>query len=176
MQQQLRRTTWAQIVLLTDMELVAVSRSTRVLFKTPVPHPGGQHVPNVYFVVVGLLKLVHRRCGQHLPRLRWKTGGGTDFRPTTPTLSLAAWSGDTTVWCLAWKITTSLRRRAPSDDALLPRKKSTPAIAAQQRLLSLLTTSAKERTNSSLPNPAGASFQNPAGFLPGVSRENPEFV
>ena len=180
MQHQLREHL-EKIVPLTDAEFAFVlARFSNKRFKKHqfLVQEGGP-VPYAYFVAAGLLKLVYTdgTGKQHLLSFAMEDWWETDFRAyhtqTPATLSLECLE-DTSVWCLALADYHQLCAELPAMVRFFLQKSTLGSIAAQQRLLSLLTTSAQERYDQLLAQfPALAQRVTKtllASYL-GVSRE-----
>ncbi len=110
----------------------------------------GELVTCNYLVVLGLLKLVHTdEAGkQHFLSFAMENWWETDFQAfytqTPATLSLECLE-DTIVYCLPRADYQALCATVPQMANFFLHKLALHSIAAQQRLLSLLTTSAQER-------------------------------
>lgn len=107
-------------------------------------------VKSVYFVVAGLLKLVYTdEAGKpHILSFAMEDWWETDFRAfytqTPATLSLECLE-DTAVFCLALPDYHRLCATLPKLERFFLQKATLGSMAAQQRILSLLTTSARQR-------------------------------
>jgi CRP-like cAMP-binding protein len=151
MQQQLRDHL-EKIISLTDEEFALVlARFTPKRYKKhQFLIQEGEMVRYYYFVVSGLLKLVYTdQAGKpHLLSFAMEDWWEGDFRAyytqTPATLSLECLE-DTTVWCLALADYHQLCAELPKLEHFFLEKSFSGLIAAQQRLLSLLTTNAQER-------------------------------
>lgn len=151
MQQQLRAH-FEKIVPLTDEEFARVL--ARFTFKRFKKHQfliqEGELVKYNYFVVVGLLKLVYTDAAgkPHILSFAledwWETDFSAYYTQTPATLSLECLE-DTTVLCLSLADYHALCTELPQMARFFLQKSMLSSIAAQQRLLSLLTTSVKER-------------------------------
>ena len=110
----------------------------------------GEPVRYYYFVVAGLLKLVYTDAAgkPHLlafaPEDWWESDLAAYYTQTPATLSLECLE-DTAVYCLALEDYHQLCAEQPALARFFLHKAMLGAIAAQQRLLSLLTTSAQQR-------------------------------
>ncbi len=110
----------------------------------------GEPVKYNYFVVSGLLKLVYRdEAGkQHLLSFAMEDWWESDFQAyytQTPATFALECVEDTTVFCLTLEDYHMLCAELPQMARFFLQKLTLGAIAAQQRLLSLLSTSAQER-------------------------------
>ncbi len=151
MQQQLREHL-EKIVPLTDEEFARVlARFTpRRYKKHQFLIQAGDPVKYLYFVVAGLLKLVYTDTSgkPHLLSFAleewWETDLPAYYTQTPATLSLECLE-DTAVWCLSLQDYQQLCAGLPKMEHFFLEKSILGSIAAQQRLLSLLTTSAQER-------------------------------
>ena len=139
----------------------------------------GEHVPYVYFVLSGLLKLVYTQDTgkQHIVSFATEDWWESDFLAfytrTKATLSLDCLE-DTAVLCLSLNEYQQLCAGLPKMAHFFLEKSIVGSAASQQRILSLLTTQAKERYEQLL-RQRPALFQRVpktllASYL-GVSRE-----
>lgn len=150
--QQLLRAHLQQVVPLAEPELAGVlARFTlQRLKKHQFLIQEGELVRHQYFVVAGLLKLVYTDAAgkAHLlafaPEDWWETDLAAFYSQTPATCSLQCLE-DTTVLCLTLADYHALCAELPALARFFLHKATRGAIAAQQRLLSLLTTSAQER-------------------------------
>lgn len=151
MQQQLRAHL-EKIVSLTDEEFAWVlARFTLKKFKKhQFLLQEGELVKYNYFVISGLLKLVYTDAAgkPHILAFAledwWETDFPAYYTQAPATLSLECLE-DTTVFCLSLADYHALCVELPQMARFFLQKSMLSAIAVQQRLLSLLTTSAKER-------------------------------
>ncbi|UOG77299.1 Crp/Fnr family transcriptional regulator (plasmid) [Hymenobacter tibetensis] len=151
MQQQLREHL-EKVVSLTDDEFAFVlARFTLKRFKKhQFLVQEGEPVKYNYFVVSGLLKLVYTDASgkPHLLAFAmedwWESDLQAYYTQTPATLSLECLE-DTTVLCLSLADYHTLCAELPQLARFFLQKATLGAIAAQQRLLSLLTTSAQAR-------------------------------
>lgn len=110
----------------------------------------GERVRYNYFVVSGLTKLVYtdESLKQHILAFAMEDWWDTDFQAyytqTEATLSMECLE-DTDVLCLSLENYKSLRSGLPKIEHFLLEKMTQGFLAAQRRILSLMTTSAKER-------------------------------
>ncbi|UOQ69702.1 Crp/Fnr family transcriptional regulator [Hymenobacter volaticus] len=180
MQQQLRAH-FEKVVPLTDEEftLVLARFTSRHYKKHHFLIQRGENVKFNYFVVSGLLKLVYadETGKQHFLSFAMEDWWETDFQAyytkTPATLSLECLE-DALVFCLTLEDYYALCTELPKMAHFFLQKMALNSIAAQQRLLSLLTTNAKERYEQLLHKyPALAQRTSKtllASYL-GVSRE-----
>lgn len=109
-----------------------------------------QTVEYAYFVVSGLLKLVYTDDAgkQHILSFAMEDWWESDFRAyytqTPATLSLQCVE-DTVVFCLSLEHYHALCARLPKMERFFLQKATFGSIAAQQRVLSLLTTNVQQR-------------------------------
>ncbi len=150
--QQLLREHLEKIVPLRDEEFaLALAHFTLKRYKKHqfLIQPG-EAVPFAYFVVAGLLKLVYTDAAgkAHIlafaPEDWWESDFQAYHTQTPATLSLECLE-DTTVYCLSLANYHRLRECLPQLERFFLHKATLGAMAAQQRLLSLLTTNAQER-------------------------------
>ena len=110
----------------------------------------GDIVTSAYFVVSGLLKLVYtdESRKQHITSFAMEDWWESDFQAfytqTQATLTLECLE-NTEVFCLSLKGYQKLRDGLPKMERFFLEKATFGSIASQQRILSLLTTDAKER-------------------------------
>lgn len=182
MQQQLREHL-EQIVSLTDEEfaLVLAQFTSRQLRKHQflIREGEGERVREMYFVVTGLLKLVHTDAAgrAHVVSFAledWWEGDFAAYLAQTPaTLSLQCLE-DTAVWCLPLDGYEHLCRHLPQMARFFLVKFARGGVAAQRRILSLLSLPARERYELLLRQyptlPQRVSKTLLAAYL-GVSRE-----
>jgi len=141
-----------KIVPLTDEDFAWVlARFTRKRFKKhQFLIQAGELVPYNYFVVAGLLKLVYtdEADKSHILSFAmedwWETDFAAYYTRTPATLSLECLE-DADVLCLSLADYHVLCAERPRLAGFFLQKFAYASIAAQQRLLSLLTTSAQER-------------------------------
>lgn len=139
---------------LTDEEfaLVLAQLGEKRLAKGSFLVRQGQPVPAAYFVVAGLLKLVHldEAGREHVlafaPEDWWESDFRAYFNQTPATLSLQCVE-PTTVYCLPLSGFRALCAHLPKLQNFFLQKALLGSIAGQQRVLSLLTSSAQERYN-----------------------------
>lgn len=141
-----------KIVPLTDEEFAGVlPRFTSKRFKKhQFLIQAGEPVRYNYFVVAGLLKLVYTNAAgkPHLLSFAMEDWWESDFQayytqaPATCSLECLE---DTEVFCLALDDYQALCTELPQLARFFLHKATMGSIAAQQRLLSLLTSSAQER-------------------------------
>ncbi|AHJ95660.1 Crp/Fnr family transcriptional regulator [Hymenobacter swuensis] len=180
MQQQLREHL-EQIVSLTDEEfaLVQAQFTSRQVRKHQFLIREGEQVREMYFVVTGLLKLVHTDAAGRVHVVSfaqedWWEGDFAAYLAQTPaTLSLQCLE-DTAVWCLPLAGYEYLCRQLPQMARFFLVKFARGGVAAQQRILSLLALPARERYELLLRQyprlPQRVSKTLLAAYL-GVSRE-----
>lgn len=150
--QHLLRAHFDQLVALTDTEfaLVCTRFSCQQFKKHQLLVQEGAAVKYNYLVVAGLLKLVHTdEAGkQHFLSFAMEDWWETDFQAyynqTPATLSLVCLE-DATVYCLSLEDYQALCAELPQLAQFFLHKLALHAIAVQQRLLSLLTTTAQQR-------------------------------
>lgn len=110
----------------------------------------GEAVPHAYFVETGLLKLAYtEETGkQHIVSFAWEDWWESDFQAyftqTPATLSLQCLE-DTQVWGLALADYQRLCHDFPPLARFFLQKSTLGTLAAQRRILSLLTTNARQR-------------------------------
>lgn len=110
----------------------------------------GEGVREAYFVVKGLLKLVYTdgEAKSHIVSFAledwWESDFQAYYNQTPATLSLECLE-DTAVWCLSLENYHRLCTDLPKLSHFFLTKALRGSMAAQQRILSLLTTQAKER-------------------------------
>ncbi|UXP30832.1 Crp/Fnr family transcriptional regulator [Reichenbachiella agarivorans] len=110
----------------------------------------GQKVEYAYYVVSGLLKLVFvdKDASEHIVSFAmedwWESDFSAFFMKTRATMSLVCLE-ETSVYCIAHDDYWSLCNSMPKIERFLLQKSNMGFIGAQQRVLSLLTTNAKER-------------------------------
>jgi CRP-like cAMP-binding protein len=180
MQQQLREHL-ERIVSLTDEEfaLVLAQFTSRQFRRQQFLIREGERVRDMYFVVQGLLKLVHTDAAgkAHIVSFAtedWWEGDFAAYLAQTPaTLSLQCLE-DTAVWCLPLAGYEYLCQQVPQMARFFLVKFARGGVAAQQRILSLLTLPARERYELLLRQyptlPQRVSKTLLAAYL-GVSRE-----
>ncbi|MEQ8478029.1 Crp/Fnr family transcriptional regulator [Fulvivirga sp.] len=147
--------------------------------KKEVLFEAGQKVEHSYYIVSGLLKLVFtdKDVNEHIVSFAmedwWESDFQAFFMETKASMSLTCLE-DTSVYCITldnyWKLCDSV----PKLERFLLKKSNMGFIGAQQRILSLLTTNAKERYEQLInQNPEllqSVSKTQLASYL-GVSRE-----
>lgn len=151
MHQNLRRHI-EKIVPLTDEEFEFVSK--HFIVKTFKKHQFlvqvGEKVPYNYYVISGLLKLVYTDASlkEHILAFAMEDWWDSDFQAYSTrqeaTLSLECIE-DTEVLCLSLESYHALRAGLPKIEHFFLEKVTLGFLAAQRRILSLMTTSAKER-------------------------------
>lgn len=168
-------------VLLTDEEFAFVLDHFRVkrFEKHQFLVQEGERVPYSYFVVSGLLKLVYTdESGKpHIVSFAmedwWESDFGAFFTRNKATLSLECLE-DTIVFCLSLDDFQKLCADLPKFERFFLQLAIASSMAAQQRILSLLATSAKERYEQLLSQHPALIQRVPktqlASYL-GVSRE-----
>lgn len=170
-----------QIVPLTDEEfaLVLSQFTLRKFKKHQFLIQENEPVRYAYFVVSGLLKLVYTDYSgkQHIVSFAMEDWWESDFQAyhaqTPATLSLECLE-DTTVYCLTLENYHVLCARLPQMNRFFLQKMTLGFVALQQRLLSLMTTSAKERYEQLLVKYPALVQRIPKTLLAsylGVSRE-----
>lgn len=139
----------------------------------------GQRVPYSYFVVSGLLKLVHTdESGKpHIVSFAmedwWESDFGAYFSQTAATLSLECLE-DTVVYCLSLDDYQKLCAELQKFGRFFLHLAIAGSVASQRRILSLLTTSAKGRYEQLLAQYPALFQRVPKTLLAsylGVSRE-----
>ena len=139
----------------------------------------GEHVTNCYLVIIGLLKLVYddKNGKQHIISFAmedwWESDFSAYFSQTRANMSLQCIE-DTKVFSLSFENYKKLSAEFPKMKQFFLEKSNSGHIASQNRILSFLTSSAKERYNQLL-NQYPLLFQRVpktllASYL-GVSRE-----
>ncbi len=142
----------AKIVRLTDEEFALVlSHFTIAEFeKNQFVFEKGEKVTYVYYVVSGLLKLLFTDsfANQHIVSFAmedwWESDFYAYFTQTRATMSLQCLE-KTTVFCLSLEDCQSLCSRLQKMESFFLQKSNLGFIGSQQRILSLLTSNAKER-------------------------------
>jgi CRP-like cAMP-binding protein len=171
----------AQIVTLTDEEFAVVLSqfSTQHYRKHQFLIRAGQRVPNLYFVVQGLLKLVHTDSAgrAHIVSFAledwWEGDFAAYLAQSSATLSLQCLE-PTTVLCLPLAGYQQLCAHFPQMTYFFMVKFARGGVAAQQRILSLLTLQAQERYERLLqqyPTLAQRVSKTQLAAYLGVSRE-----
>lgn len=180
MQQQLREHL-ERIVSLTDEEfaLVLAQFTSRQFRRQQYLIREGERVRDMYFVVQGLLKLAHTDAAgkAHIVSFAtedwWEDDFAAYLAQTPATLSLQCLE-DTAVWCLPLAGYEYLCQQVPQMARFFLVKFARGGVAAQQRILSLLTLPARERYELLLRQyptlPQRVSKTLLAAYL-GVSRE-----
>ena len=141
-----------QVVPLTDTEFEAVNAhfTAKTYRKHQFLIQEGSPVPHAYFIVSGLLKLVYTDVAgkQHILSFAledwWESDFTAYYRQTPATLSLECIE-ETSVLCLALDDYHRLCATQPKMAHFFLHKATFGHLGAQQRIVSLLTTSAKER-------------------------------
>ena len=141
-----------QIVPLSDEEFEYISRHfvAKSFRKHQFLIQPGERVRYNYFVVSGLTKLVYTddSLKQHILAFAMEDWWDSDFHAyytqTEATLSLECLE-DTEVLCLSLENYQNLRSGLPKIEHFLLEKMTQGFLAAQRRILSLMTNSAKER-------------------------------
>lgn len=141
-----------QIVPLTDkeFEFVLSNFSFRKIKKHQYLIQQGDPVHYSYFVISGLLKLSHTDANdkEHILHFAMEDWWVSDYKAwftnAKATMSLDCLE-DTSVFCLSLEDNKKLCSGLPKMEHFFLTKSHFGYIAAQQRILSLLTTSAKER-------------------------------
>src|SRR5690606_16491 len=141
-----------KIVPLTDEEFEVISEHFSV--KTTKKHQflvqAGEKVPYNYYVISGLLKLVYTddSLKEHILACAMEVWWDSDFQAyytqQEATLSLDCLE-EATVLCLSLENYQALRAALPKIEHFFLEKVTLGFLAAQQHILSLMTTSAKER-------------------------------
>jgi len=170
-----------KIVPLTDDEYAFVQShfTTQHFKKHDFLITEGEPVPHTYFVISGLLKLVHidDMAKEHIVAFAMEDWWESDFmafyNSSKATMSLQCLE-DTTVLCLTLKNYNRLCSGLHKMEHFLLMKANAGHIAAQQRILSFLTSNAKERYEKLLKRYPSLFQRVPktqlASYL-GVSRE-----
>ncbi|GAB3226601.1 Crp/Fnr family transcriptional regulator [Spirosoma arcticum] len=139
----------------------------------------GENVRYVYFVVSGLLKLVYTDDSgkQHIISFAMEDWWESDFQAyytqSKATMTLDCIE-DTVVFCLSLDNYHKLCDGLPKMERFIGQKSILGSIASQQRILSLLTTNAKERYEQLLKQYPSLFKRVPKTLLAsylGVSRE-----
>ena len=141
-----------KIVPLTDEEFEVISKhfSVKTFKKHQFLVQAGEKVPYNYYVISGLLKLVYTddSLKEHILAFAMEDWWDSDFQAyytqKEATLSLVCLE-ETTVLCLPLENYQALRAALPKIEHFFLEKVTLGFLAAQQRILSLMTTSAKER-------------------------------
>jgi len=141
-----------KIVSLTDDEFAFVAShfTSRKVKKHKYLIQEGDNVRYSYFVVAGLLKLAHTdaKGKEHILLFAMEDWWVSDYRAyftrSKATMSLDCLE-DTHVLCITLDDSDRLLATLPKMEHFFLRKSHFGNIAAQQRILSLLTSSAKER-------------------------------
>jgi CRP-like cAMP-binding protein len=151
MQEKLREH-FEKIISLTDDEFAFVM--THFTFRKYRKHQfliqQGDGVNHAYFVISGLLKLSHRDANdkEHILYFAmedwWVTDEQAFFTKTNATMSLDCLE-DTSVFCISLEDNDKLLAALPKMEHFFLKKSHFGYIASQKRILSLLSTSAKER-------------------------------
>ena len=170
-----------KIVPLTDDEFSFISSlfTTKYLRKNQFLIQEGESVKHAYFVVSGLLKLTYTDDSgkEHIISFAmedwWESDFPAYFNQTKATMSLQCLE-DTIVFCLSLENYQRMCFDIQKMERFFLQKSNSGFIGSQQRILSLLTTNAKERYEQLL-NQYPALFQRVsktqlASYL-GVSRE-----
>ncbi|WP_435314834.1 Crp/Fnr family transcriptional regulator [Cellulophaga fucicola] len=141
-----------KIVLLTDDELsyVLLHFSLAAYKKNEFLIQQGENVNNCYFVVSGLLKLVYndQEGKQHIVSFAmedwWESDFSAYFTQSKAKMSLQCIE-DTIVYSLSLKNYQKLSAKLPKMEHFFLQKSNLGFIASQNRILSFLTSNAKER-------------------------------
>lgn len=141
-----------KVIPLTDAEFELISKhfTVRTFRKHQFLVQAGEKVRYNYYVISGLLKLVYTDATmkQHILAFAMEDWWDSDFQAyytqTEATLSLECIE-NTEVLCLSLENYNSLRSALPKVEHFFLEKVTLGFLAAQRRILSLLTTSAKER-------------------------------
>lgn len=180
MQQKLRSHI-EKIVPLTDEEFAFVRShfNNQHFKKNHLIFDRGENVNYAYYVVSGLLKLVYTddEANQHIVSFAmedwWESDFYAYFSRTKATMSLKCLE-ETTVFCLSYEGYQNLCANMQKMESFFLQKSNLGFIGSQQRILSLLTTDAKERYEQLLKQypslPQRVSKTQLAAYL-GVSRE-----
>ncbi len=180
MQEKLR-THINKVISLTEDELTVVSThfTTKTFKKHQYLIQEGEPVRYIYFVVSGLLKLVYTDSlgKQHVVSFATEDWWESDFlayyTQTKATLSLDCLE-DTVVACISLHDYQALCTSVPKMAHFFLEKSIAGSVASQQRILSLLTTQAKERYEQFLKQRPDLFQRVPKTLLAaylGVSRE-----
>ncbi|OUJ67416.1 Crp/Fnr family transcriptional regulator [Hymenobacter crusticola] len=171
----------AQIVTLTDEEFTEVLSqfSTQHYRKHQFLIRTGQRVPHLYFVVQGLLKLVYTDSAgrAHIVSFAledWWEGDFAAYLTHSPATLALQCVEPTTVLCLPLAGYQQLCARFPQMTYFFMVKFARGGVAAQQRILSLLTLPAQERYERLLqqyPTLAQRVSKTQLAAYLGVSRE-----
>ncbi len=170
-----------KIVLLTDEEFAFVRAHFTIknYKKREFLIQQGESVPYAYFVVSGLLMLVYNDASgkQHIVSFAmedwWESDYLAYYTKTKATLSLQCLE-DTAVFCLALEDYQKLCAGLHKIEHFLLKKANAGHIGSQQRILSFLTSNAKERYEQLLKRYPSLSQRVPKTLLAsylGVSRE-----
>jgi CRP-like cAMP-binding protein len=151
MQEELR-THIEKIVRLTDEEFAFVSSHFIIadFKKNQFVFEKGEKVTYAYYVVSGLLKLLYTdsAANQHIVSFAledwWESDFYAYFTKTKATMSLQCLE-KTTVFCLSLEGYQNLCARMQKMESFFLQKSNLGFIGSQQRILSLLTSNAKER-------------------------------
>ena len=150
--QEILRAHIEKIIPLTDEEFLLIHRffTTATFKKKEFLIQEGEPVNQAYFVLSGLLKLTYTDASgkHHIVSFAmedwWESDFPAYFNQTKATMSLQCLE-DTQVYCLSLenyqKLCTDFRKM----ESFLLKKSNLGFIGAQQRILSLITTNAKER-------------------------------
>lgn len=175
------RAHFEKVVPLTDeeFELVLAHVTLKEFKKHQFLVQPGEPVRYNYYVVAGLLKLVYTDAAgkEHILSFAMEDWWENDFRAyytqTPATLSLECLE-NTVVFCLSLEDYHQLCAQLPQVALFFLEKSAFSAMAAQQRLLSLLTISAQERYEQLLQKYPTLGQRVPKTLLAsylGVSRE-----
>ncbi|ELR71954.1 cAMP-binding protein [Fulvivirga imtechensis AK7] len=179
--QELLRSHIEKIVPLTDKEFeLVISHFTVADFKrNHFIFEQGEKVKHAYYIISGLLKLtyVDDSAKEHIVSFAmedwWESDFYAYFTQTKAAMSLKCLE-ETTVFCLSLNDYQNLCRDMPKMESFFLQKAHLGFIGSQQRILSLLTTNARERYEQLLQQyPAllqRVSKTQLAAYL-GVSRE-----
>jgi len=141
-----------KIVRLSDEEFAFVSSHFTIanFKKNQFIFEKGEKVKHAYYVVSGLLKLVYidSSANQHIISFAmedwWESDFYAYFTQTKATMSLQCLE-KTTVFCLSLENYQNLCVRMQKMESFFLQKSNLGFVASQQRILSLLTSNAKER-------------------------------
>lgn len=134
----------AEFALVLSHFSIAEFRKNQFIFEE------GEKVKYAYYVVSGLLKLLYTdgSANQHIVSFAmedwWESDFYAYFNQTMATMSLQCLE-KTTVYCLSLESYQNLCTHMPKMERFFLQKSNSGFIGSQQRILSLLTTNAKER-------------------------------
>ncbi|KGO87238.1 Crp/Fnr family transcriptional regulator [Flavobacterium rivuli WB 3.3-2 = DSM 21788] len=141
-----------KIISLTDDEFAFVQSHfiTKQFSRHEFLITSGQPVKHTYFVISGLIKLIHTddNAKEHIVAFAmedwWESDFQAFYKGTKATMSLQCLE-DTTVLCLTLDGYNSLCSGLNKMEYFFLKKANAGHIAAQQRILSFLTSNARER-------------------------------